>query len=897
MEGEIRMKWYSKHLKDVVDIFETDTKKGLSTGQAAKNMSEYGKNILVEKKKENIIVRFLLQFNDFMIIVLLAAAAISFGTSILQGEKDFIDPIIILLIVTLNAILGLAQESKAEKALEALKKMSAPTSKVMRDGKLLHTSTEDIVPGDLIILETGDLVPADARLVSAINLNIDESALTGESLPVEKDEKLVLNAETTIGDRKNMVYSGSSVSYGRGAAIVVETAMNTEVGKIAALILGEDSKETPLQKKLAETGKALGIGALIVCTIIFVIGILRKITAFEMFMTSVGLAVAAIPEGLPAIVTIMLAIGVQRMAGRNAIIRKLPAVETLGGASVICSDKTGTLTQNKMKVVELSDGSMSLKGKSDLSDLILKLTTLCNDAQLLKTGSEFDVQGDPTERAFVVAALSSSIDKNNLEKEMPRLAEVPFDSKRKLMTTIHKNSTSGYIAITKGAPDFLLEKCTHFYDGEKKFPLNDVKRREILDSNAKMADKALRVLAVGFKEISAVPSKATPENMERDVIFVGLVGMIDPPREEVRGAVEICIQAGIKPVMVTGDHVSTAVAIAKKIGILQPRDKAMTGNELNELSQEELSEKISQYSVFARVSPEHKVRIVKAFQSKGAIVAMTGDGVNDAPALKAADIGCAMGITGTDVAKGAADMILTDDNFATIVDAVKEGRGIFANIRKAVHFLLASNIGEILTILVAILMGWQSPLLAIQLLWVNLVTDSLPAIALGLDPAEDDVMDRKPIKNDKQLFSGGLWQRIILEGCMIGMLSLIAFIIGAQHSQAAGRTMAFATLSISQLVHAFNVRSNKSIFEMDLFSNVYLIAAFIVGIILQVSVISIEPIANIFKVMPLQPMQWLIVLFLCCMPVVICELEKFWNSRLQVEQSENKKLNHSAIAK
>jgi len=870
------MKWHSKHFKEVCQELGTDEVDGITDGQAELNRQKYGENKLYEKKKTSIIVRFLMQFNDFMIMILLASAVVSGGISVINGEYDFIDPIIILVIVTLNAILGLVQENKAEKSLEALKQTTAPTAKVMRNGKLREVETSEIVVGDLIVLETGDFVPADARLVTSSNLKVEESALTGESVPVLKEASFMADEEAIVSDRRNMVYSGSSISYGKGTAIVVSTGMETEVGKIAHMIMTDESPETPLQKKLAATGKILGIGALIVCFGIFLLGILREIEMFEMFMTSVSLAVAAIPEGLPAIVTVMLAIGVQRMVKKNAIVRKLPAVETLGSANVICSDKTGTLTQNKMTVVEIWDSTNQVNNAEKAQ--ILKLFTLCNDTVLQSENGENILIGEPTEKALVYASLNIGISKNVLAQEFPRVGDVPFDSSRKLMSTLHKNGEDKYFSVTKGALDVLLSKCTHYCENGKVRELTSSKMRSIEKINDEMASKALRVLGVAYKDFEEKPHKVNEEKLEQKMIFMGLVGLMDPPRDEAKSAVETCIKAGIKPVMITGDHIVTAIAIAKKLGIMDNKSLAMTGYELNQKSDEELEKKIYDYSVFARVSPEHKVRIVKAFQKRGAVVAMTGDGVNDAPALKAADIGCAMGISGTDVAKGASDMILTDDNFKTIVDAVREGRGIYNNIKKAVHFLLSSNIGEIITILVALLMGFPAPLLAIHLLWVNLVTDSLPAIALGLDPAEKDIMTKKP-KNQtgKGLFSKELWSRIALEGVMIGMLSLIAFGAGMVYFAdiTVARTMAFATLSISQLVHAFNMRSDKSIFALDIFENMYLVYAFVAGLILQVSVIMIPALSGIFKVTQLDPSAWLAVTFLCVMPLVIVELQKF----------------------
>ncbi len=870
------MKFYGLSPEEAVRTLNSDINAGLSNTEAANRQVLYGLNKLTAKNKQSAIKRFFMQFNDFMIIVLISAAAVSFAVSFLNGEKDFADPLIILMIVVLNAVLGFIQENRAERSLEALQKLSALTAKVLRDGKVSQVDSETLVPGDIIILEAGDLVPADSRLITSINMRAEEAALTGESIPVEKEAELILSDNGQISDKKNMVFSGCSISYGRAKAVVCYTGMQTEMGKIAGMLHDDEKPQTPLQKKLEQTGKVLGISALAICFIIFVMGLMRDIMPFQMFMTSVSLAVAAIPEGLPAIVTIMLAIGVQRMAKQNAIIRKLPAVETLGSASVICTDKTGTLTQNVMTVVETYSPLIDDK---DYGREIIKLAALCNDSVLQEKGSDISVLGDPTETAIVRKAYVMGINKTEREKETPRVSEISFDSVRKCMTTLHRSGT-GILVITKGAPDIIIDKCTTVATKEGISPLDKYIKHDIINKNSEMADKALRVLAVCTKNIKHLPHKVKEDEIEQDLTFIGLIGMIDPPREEATEAVRTCKTAGIRPVMVTGDHILTAKAIGAKLGILTERDKAMTGEELSRISQEDLTEIIDEYSVFARVSPEHKMRIVKAFQSKGRIVAMTGDGINDAPALKCADIGCAMGLTGTDVAKSAADMILTDDNFATIVEAIKNGRGIYQNIRKAVHFLLSSNIGEILTIFAAILLGWATPLLAIHLLWVNLVTDSLPAIALGLDPTEKDIMRRKPFDNEKSLFSDGLFARIVCEGIMIGLLALIAFSIGSVYFDSPGnhdigRTMAFATLSISQLFHAFNMRSDKSLFEIGAFENHYLVLAFIAGVLLQISVIMIKPLSVLFKVTQLDLKQWLFVSALSFMPIIIVEIQKF----------------------
>jgi len=854
------MRW-NKKVEEVLTQLETDIESGLYVEEVEHRLSVYGPNVLSENKKTSIVVKFFRQFNDFMIIVLLAAAAISFSISLINGEHEYIDPLIILAIVILNAVLGVVQENKAEKSLEALKKMSAPTARVIRSGRLTSMAADMLVPGDIVHLETGDFVPADARLISVSSLKTEESALTGESVPVSKDAQITVEVDAPIGDRKNMVFSGSCVTSGRGVAVVTDTGMNTEVGKIADMIMEHEAPDTPLQRKLEATGKTLGLAALGICLLIFLIGLLQHIPPFRMFMTSVSLAVAAIPEGLPAIVTIMLALGVQRMAKENAIIRKLPAVESLGGATVICSDKTGTLTQNKMRVIEVFGDSAN----------VLTNAVLCNNSILEADGV---IVGDPTESALVTAALEAGFNKNKLDREWHRIDELPFESTRKLMSTLHKNNSGEHMSVTKGAPDVLINRCSHYVKHGKILPLSASKLRELNSANRRMAEKALRVIGVAYKR--------STEIRENDLVFAGLLGMIDPPRPEVAEAVRICRDAGIKPVMITGDHEITARAIAKKIGLMEKWDRSITGQALNEIDDITLQKSIGDYKVFARVSPEHKVRIVKAFQKNNEVVAMTGDGVNDAPALKAADIGCAMGLSGTDVAKGAADMILTDDNFATIVKAVREGRGIFANIRKSVHFLLSSNIGEIITILTSLLIGWSTPLLAIHLLWVNLVTDSLPAIALGMEPPADDIMQHKPHDNRGSLFAGGLWARITAEGFMIGLLSITAFGVGAVYFDQPGRyliasTMCFATLSISQLVHAFNVRSEESIISVDILGNKYLVFAFFIGVIMQVSVIQTPFLNRIFRVATLGRHEWYIVSLLCLVPLIVVELQKLTN--------------------
>ncbi len=805
-----------------------------------------------------------------MIITLIIAAIISAVISKMNGESDYIDSIIIIAIVIFNAVMGLFQEQKAEKSLEALKKMSAPIAKVKRSGKVVEIESENVVPGDIVILETGSFVPADCRLINSYNLKIEESSLTGENVPEEKDATRILKSNTSMGDICNMAYATTIVVNGHGEAVVTETGMNTKVGKIAGMIIEDEAPETPIQKKLGEVGKILAIACIIICVLIFIIGIFKKIPIVEMFMTSVGLAVAAIPEGLPAIVTIMLSIGVTKMAKRNSIIRKLPAVETLGSSTVICSDKTGTLTQNKMTVVQVSN--INGRANEEEQKFIMELGTMCTDTEEQYSESI----GEPTEVAITNFAIKNNLRKSELYEKMPRINDIPFDSTRKMMTTIHKMGKK-YRIITKGAPDVLIKKCTKCYNNGSISSIYS-KEESIKYQNNEMSEKALRVIAVAYRDADNLPVNITADAIENDLIFVGLIGMIDPPREGVKEAVRTCRKAGIKTVMITGDHLQTAKAIAKELGILRKGDFAVAGDELEKISDQELEKNIMKYSVFARVTPEHKVRIVKAFRNAGQIVAMTGDGVNDAPALKNADIGIAMGKGGTDVAKNAADMILTDDDFVTIVDAVRQGRNIYDNIKKAVHFLIATNIGEIVTIFVGLLMGIKSPLLAIQLLWINLVTDSLPAIALGLEKEEENIMNRLPRSPKKSLFADGLWWKIIIEGSMLGMFTLLAFSIGNKlYSIEVGRTMAFLSLGILELVHSFNIKSEESIFKTGLLENKYLVGAFLLGTILQVIVVLIRPLATIFEVVPLNGIQWLYTILISFAPLAIIELQKAVN--------------------
>lgn len=872
--------WHTKSIDEVKKELRTNEEKGLTDEEVKIRENEFGKNKLADKKKESLFIRFIKQFNDFMIIVLIIASIISGVVSFLEGENDYFDSIIIIAIVVFNAVMGLIQEAKAEKSLEALKKMSAPVAKVRRDGKIKTIKGEDVVPGDIVILEAGNYVPADCRLIKTTHLKVEESSLTGETLPVEKEANKILEKDIPIGDTINMAFGTTIVVGGHGEAIITEIGMDTKVGKIAKMIITDEAPETPIQKKLGEVGKILGWACLGICAIIFIIGILKKIPMVEMFMTSVGLAVAAIPEGLPAIVTIMLSIGVTKMAKRNSIIRKLPAVETLGSSRVICSDKTGTLTQNKMQVVKLSDGCNISKIENELSSQekkILTFASMCTDCEIIEKDNKKEANGEPTEVAIVNSALKYEIDKRKLYSIYPLVNELPFDSTRKKMTTIHKLENGKYLVITKGAPDVLLKSCSNYEENGRIYSLNESKKESIAKLNEQMGEQALRVLAVSYKELAKIPSKIE-ENMENGLTFIGLIGMIDPPREGVKEAVATCKKAGIKTVMITGDHIVTAKAIAKELGILRGNDIAVTGAELDKISKDELEKNIMKYSVFARVSPEHKVKIVKAFQSTGAIVAMTGDGVNDAPALKNADIGISMGIGGTDVAKNASDMILTDDNFVTIVEAVKQGRNIFENIRKAVHFLIATNIGEIVTIFIGLLLGLKTPLLAIQLLWVNLVTDSLPAIAIGLEPPEKDIMNKKPRDAKKSLFADGLWNKILAEGIMIGVLTILAFSIGNNlYGLEVGRTMAFVCIGVVELVHSFNIKSDESIFKVGIIENKYLIGAFILGTIMQIGVVLIPSVAQIFKLVPLNMIQWMIVSIISVAPIIIVEIQKYFN--------------------
>lgn len=855
--------WYTKEVSEVLEEFQVSPERGLSEQAAATRIERYGKNQLESARRESLVKRLFAQFKDPMILVLLAAAVLSVVAS---GGEDVLDAGIILLIVIVNAVISISQEDNAQKALKALEQLSAPQARVLREGHLHKIDASELVPGDIIHLEAGDFVPADARLLSCTGLMADESAMTGESMPVTKRAETSLPVETPLGDRKNMVISATMITAGRGTAVITETGMQTEMGKIASLLLKQEKVDTPLQRKMAEISRALSFLCLAVCAILFGVGLMQHRPILDMLMTAVSLAVAAIPEGLPAIVTIVLALGVSRMAKYQAIIKKLPAVETLGCASVICSDKTGTLTQNKMTIAEL------WPAPEDLRHMLLSLGVLCNNAE--EGDEKLEFQGDPTECAFLECAAREGIGKKSLEKDLPRCGELPFDSDRKRMSTLHTLPNGAYRLAMKGAPEVVLRRCTSLLTARGVVPLTSTERERIATLSASMAGRALRVLGVAYRDDAVRPKELSEEGL----VFVGLAGMMDPPRPEVKEAVYRCETAGIRPVMITGDHKATAVAIAKELNIFRNGDLAISGEHLDFLPQEVLEEDIERFSVFARVTPEHKMRIVKAWQKRGKIVAMTGDGVNDAPALKAADIGCAMGRSGTDVAKSASDMILTDDNFSSVVHAVEQGRGIYANIKKAIHYLLSCNIGEILTIFVATVCHFpQMPLTPVQLLWLNLVTDSLPALALGMEPVEENVMQKAPRDAGENLFNTRFSLRLLWQGVMVGGLTLLAYWLGYVYlgGPRVANTMAFATLTLSQLFHAFDVRSEEaSLFHIGLFSNKAMNKAFLVGLALQLGVLCIPPLQSIFAVVPLDRAEWLTVFMLALSPLLVCEIVK-----------------------
>lgn len=857
--------FYSDTPRQVLDTLDTDPDQGLSQGEGARRLAGYGENKLEKAKPPGLFRQVLAQLRDPMILVLLAAAALSFFAG---GGQDWLDTAIILLIVVFNTVISVSQEDNARKALEALEKLAAPRARVLREGVERRLESTHLVPGDILLLEAGDYVPADGRILWAAGLQTDESAMTGESLPVHKRAGDGLPPDTPLAERKNMVIGGTVVTGGRAKVVVTATGMQTEMGKIAGLLLRQGQGETPLQRKMKEVSRVLSLVCVGVCAVMFGVGMLQHRDILDMFLTAVALAVAAIPEGLPAIVTIVLAVGVGRMARRNAIIKRLPAVETLGCASVICSDKTGTLTKNQMTVLEVWTPAPAHR------DRALTLGTLCGDAQEGPGG----YIGDPTETAIAQAAAQAGLEKATLERDMPRRGEAPFDSVRKRMATCHALPNGEALVAVKGAPEAVLARCTHLLGAQGPRPLTDGDRRRIAQVGGDLAGQALRVLAVAQRLQPALPKSMAAEGLEAELTFVGLIGMMDPPRPEVRQAVDRCAGAGIRPVMITGDHKDTAVAIAKQLNIYRPGDKAIDGAGLDFLPQETLEEEIEAFSVYARVTPEHKMRIVQAWQRRGHVVAMTGDGVNDAPALKAADIGCAMGKTGTDVAKGAADMILTDDNFATVVAAVEQGRGIYANIRKAIHYLLSCNIGEILTIFLATLLPVsQAPLSPVQLLWLNLVTDSLPALALGMEPVEKTAMTQPPRGKEEPLFSRAFSRRLAWQGALVGGITLLAYGLGFHLTGtfAVANTMAFATLTFSQLFHAFDVRSETTpLFRLGVLSNKAMNKAFLAGAALQAAVLLAPPLQGVFAVVPLALEQWGMVLALALTPLVVCEAAK-----------------------
>ena len=856
--------------------FETDFERGLTSQEASARLERHGPNQLKEGKKTPFWKKFLLQFKDFLIIVLLVAAVVS-G---LLGEVS--DMILIMLIVIINAVIGVIQENKAEDAIASLKKMAVSEAKVLRDGRVITVPASTLVPGDIVNLDAGDNIPADGRLIESASLQIQESALTGESVPVDKTTDAIDRDEVPLGDRKNMVFMNSIVTNGRGRFIVTDTGMNTEIGKIAGMINASEPMTTPLQKNIDKLGKTLGIAALVACALIFVIGLLRGGSPLQMFLTAISLAVAAIPEGLPAIVTVVLAMGSTRLAEKNAIIRKLPAVETLGCASVICSDKTGTLTQNRMTIKKVYANEGLIDAEDILDDgftasekFVVRIGNLCNDASIVENEEKIIEIGDPTEVAMVAYADNLGFDKNISLQEAPRVAEIPFDSDRKLMTTVHHYQDT-WLSFTKGAPDILIDRCDEYLKGYEVLPFDEKAKAEVRRINNELAENAYRVLGYAFNQYAEQP-ETTQEKVENHLIFAGLTGMIDPPREEVGDAISECHSAGIETVMITGDHKVTAVAIAKELGIYGENSQALSGIELDAMSDEEFDNVIERTNVYARVSPENKVRIVESWQRKGKVVAMTGDGVNDAPALKKADIGCAMGITGTDVTKEASEMILTDDKFSTIVSAVKEGRRIYANIRKAVHFLLSCNIAEILTLFIATVLGWVQPLLPVHILWINLVTDSLPALALGMEKAEDDIMKYPPRKASDSIFADGYGVRMILQGIMLAIISLLVFNYGLnKYGIEEARTMIFAVLGLSQLVHVFNVRSAYgSVFSRNLFTNRYLWGAIAISVAMQLIVIFVPALHPFFNVTTMNMSEWGVIIAAALAPLVIVEIMKF----------------------
>ncbi|MBU5437995.1 calcium-transporting P-type ATPase, PMR1-type [Tissierella sp. MSJ-40] len=889
------MEWYRQSKEELLSNLNTTLDQGLNDNDVQERLDKYGTNELKEEEKSSFLSKVIAQFSDFLVLILIGAAVISFFV----GEVK--DAIVIIAIVFINAFLGIYQEGRAEKALDALRKMASPNAKVIRNGHTTVVPANSLVPGDIVVLEAGDIIPADLRLIESSNLKIEEASLTGESVPVEKRSDITFDEEVSLGDRSNMAYMSTIVTYGRGKGIVVETGHGTEIGKIATMIQTFENETTPLQKKLNELGKYLGIACILVCALVFGIGLLQGREILEMFMVAISLAVAAIPEGLPAIVTIVLAIGMNKMVKRHAIVKKLLAVETLGCTTVICSDKTGTLTQNEMTVVKVyTDGKiLDVTGRGydpegefklgeytissgEIGDLetLTSISALCNDALLEKTSEGYRVVGDPTEGALITLAGKGNIDRNEINSEFPRIEEIPFDSDRKMMTTFHKNYVPGKIvSFTKGGPDIVINRCSRISINGEIVPFDDNLKKEVLDVNSSFSKDALRVLAFAYREYETLPDNISSDTNENDMTFVGLVGMIDPPRVEAMEAIRRCKEAGIKTVMITGDYKETAFAIAKELGMAESIDEAMMGEELNKISDEELREVVKHTKVYARVSPEHKVRIVSALKANGEITAMTGDGVNDALALKRADIGVSMGITGTDVAKNTAELILTDDNFASIVSAVEEGRIIYSNIKKFVFFLLSCNIGEILLVFLSILFNLPIPLLPIQLLWLNLITDSFPALALGVEKGDPDIMKNPPRNPNEPILDKGMVSAIIFQSVAITVTSLLAYRWGLRtygiDNPAMARTIVFTTLITAELLRANSSRSEKhSLFTIGFFSNKTLVYAMLFSFVLLLGVLYLPFLQPIFDTFALGLRDWEIVLTYAFIPLVVGELYK-----------------------